>query len=234
MSEELKYLYDRGSELYEKGEYKEAEPLLKALILKNPFYADVLNKLGVIAKMKDNLERAAEFFRRALALNPSYTEAALNLSVTLNDMGQSDEAQAVLASVSKASKEAPGKLDPFLAGKLANEHFKLGNIYYDFHMLDEAVEQYKRAVSLRPGLADIHTRLGRALRDNGHKEEAIEHFETAKSTNPNYCPALVQLGLSHYMDGRLDLAVREWQAALKINPELKDAKAFLDLAEKEA
>lgn len=233
MADDLKYIYARGNDLFDRGLYGEAELFLKKVIQEKPDYADVHNKLGVIYELKDKKEKARGHFERALELNPTYTEAALNLAITLSDMGEPERAQEVLIKIKETNKEGIGGLDPFVAGKLANEHFKLGNIYYDFSLLNEAIEQYKKAVTLRPGLIDIQTRLGIALRENGLYDEAIEHFLVAKKENPKYCPALVQLGLSYYRKGQVDLAIKEWEGALEINPDLKDAKTFLGLAKKE-
>lgn len=233
MSEELNIMYNRGKELFERSLYSEAELFLKQVADENPNFADVHNKLGVIYELEGRSHEARMHFEKALELNPNYTEAALNLSITLSDMGESELAQEVLAGISRRNKVPSGELDPFVAGKLANEHFKLGNIYYDFNLLDEALEQYRRAVSLRPGLTDIQTKYGIALREKGLVDEAIEQFIIVTEENPTYCPAIVQLGLSYHIKGQTDLAVKEWHRALEINPGLKDAKTFLALAKKE-
>jgi tetratricopeptide (TPR) repeat protein len=233
MPDDLKSLYVRGQELFERGLYGEAELFLKKVIEENPNYADVHNKLGVICELKGRKEKAREHFERALELNPNYTEAALNLAITLSDMGDADGAQEILIKIRETNKDVSGDLDPFVAGKLANEHFRLGNIYYDFSLLDEAIEQYKKAVKLRPGLTDVQTKMGIALREQGRIDEAIEHFIVAKEKNPKYCPAIVQIGLSYYMKGQKDKAINEWESVLAIDPDHKEAKTFLGLAKKE-
>ncbi len=233
MPDDLKIIYSRGKELFDRGLYNEAELFLKRVVEENPGYADVHNKLGVIYELKGRKEKAKEHFENALKLNPHYTEAALNLAITLSDMGEPEKAQEVLVKISRTNSKVSNTLDTFAAGKLANEHYRLGNIYYDFNLLDDAVEQYRKAVSMRPGLTDIQTKLGIALRERGFWDEALEQLKTAIKENQSYCPAIVQLGITYYMKGRKDLAVEEWQRALEINPDLKDAKTFLRLVKKE-
>lgn len=233
MSEDLKIIYNRGKELFEMGLYQDAELFLKQVAEKKPAYADVHNKLGVIYELKGLKEKAREHFEKALEINRNYTEAALNLAITLSDMGDSEHALEVLDRICEVNKEMPGELDPFLAGKLANEHYKLGNIYYDLRFLDEAISQYKKAVALRSGLTDIQTKLGVALRDKGLVDEAIEQLKQAMDENPTYCPAMVQLGLSYYVKGEKALAAQQWQMALEIDPSLKRARTFLSLVWKE-
>jgi tetratricopeptide (TPR) repeat protein len=225
----IKKLYDSGVELFDKGNYTEAEDLLMEVIRRSPGYADVHNRLGVISSLNGDLLKAAGFFRNALKLNPGYTEASLNLSITYNEMGEHEKAQQVFDHASRATLRSPGELDPFVAGKLANEHYKLGNMYVDFNLYDEAIDEYKKAVRLKPGLADIHTKLGVALVERGKVKEAISEFSAAKRANPYYGPAWVHLGLAYFRQGRKELAFREWEDALRKNPELKEARSFLNI-----
>lgn len=226
---DIRELYEHGTELYEKGNYREAELLLKQVIGLNPNYADVLNKLGVIANLNGRLEEAASHFERAITVNPAYTEASLNLSITYNEMGRNSEAYAVMERAKSESTRGAGELDPFIAGKLANEHYKLGNMYLDFGLMDEAIDEFRKALTRRPGLADIQTKLGIALRERGLYDEAISELTAARDANPYYGAARVQLGLTYYMKGHTGLAFEEWEAALQHLPGLKEAESFLNI-----
>ena len=68
-------------------------------------------------------------FNEALRINPAYTEAALNLVVTCNDLGKYAEAKAVYEQAMATSKRAPRELDPFAKGKIANMHAEIGAAY---------------------------------------------------------------------------------------------------------
>lgn len=233
MNSTLQELYELGKKLFDEGKLGEAEPILKEVITLNPRYADVHNKLGIIANLHGDLRKAAEYFEKALELNPRYTEASLNLAVTYNDIGEYKKAQEVFSMAAQIAHPDPNTMDPFIAGKLANEHFKLGNMYLEFNMNDEAITEYQKAVKLHPKLPDIQTKLGIALRNKGLLEEAIVHFVKAKMINPKYGPAWVQLGLSYYMRGLSGLAFEEWQEALRNIPDLKEAENYLKLLKKE-
>ncbi|MEW6067103.1 MAG: tetratricopeptide repeat protein [Nitrospirota bacterium] len=233
VEQRMQELYERGLQLFEEGKYSEAEVILKDIVSANPQYADILNKLGIISHLKGNLENAAKYFERAIKLNPNYTEASLNLSITYNEMGEFGKAQEVFSMAAQRAHPTPSAIDPFVAGKLANEHYKIGNIYLDFGMNDEAIQEYEKALKLRPALADVHTKLGIALRNKGLIEDAIAHFTKAKEKNPGYGPAWIQLGLSYYIKGLPGLAFEEWEKALENNPGLKEAEAYLRLLKKE-
>ncbi|GAB4388854.1 MAG: hypothetical protein Kow0025_10660 [Thermodesulfovibrionales bacterium] len=230
MSEAVKEVYARGKELYEKGEYAEAETLLREVVNSHPHYVDVHNKLGVISGLSGRHAEAAGHFEDALRINPTYIEAFLNLIITYNEMGELKKAEEVFLRLTRTVHAgASGTLDHFTAGKLANEHYRIGNIYYDYSLFDEAIEEYKKALRLRPGLPDVHTKLGITLMEKGRYNEAIRQFNLAKEANPGYGLAWLHLGILFYTKGHTGLAFREWEEALRRNPGLRAAEAFLRL-----
>jgi tetratricopeptide (TPR) repeat protein len=82
--------------------------------------------LGVVYHAQGRFQDAEGAFETALRLNPRYTEAALNLSVTYNDRGKYDLAREVYRRAVTASASQPGSLDQFARGKLADMHADLG------------------------------------------------------------------------------------------------------------
>ncbi len=236
MDSVLKELYAQGSALFEEGKYNEAEPYFKDIIKAKPDYADVLNKLGLISYLRGDLKDAAMYFERAVNRNPQYTEASLNLVIASNDLEEFEKAEEVITRAAGAvySPVAAGAasgipLDPYAAGRLANEHFKLGNAYMEYGLADEAIEEYRKALRLREKAPDARTRLGMALREKGMFDEAIAELTRAKQYNPGYGPAWIQLGLTYYMRGMKGLALREWEGAAQRMPDLKEAHFYLKL-----
>ncbi len=209
------------------------ESLLKRIKAIPEGYADIHNKLGLISHQKGDLNRAAGFFKKALYLNPHYTEAALNLTITLNDLGAYDEARTVMSKAALSVWADPNAIDPYVRKKMANEHAILGDQYVGLGILSEGVEQYRKALQLCPDLVDIITKLGIALRDQGEHDEAIDLLTRAERLHPAYVPAMIQLGLTYYMKGFLDLAFSKWEEARKIEPSGKAAGVYLGLAQRQ-
>jgi len=203
------------------------ESLLKQSATLLEGYADVNNKLGLIYHEKGDLERATRFFKKALSINPSYTEASLNLTVTLNDLGQYDEARTILSMAALPILAAPNAIDPYAWKKMANEHARLGDQYIELGILNEGVEQYRKALQICPDLVDVVTKLGVALREQGNDDDAIDLLMQAGKMNPSYIPALTQLGLTYYRKGFLGLAYEEWLEASSIDPNNKAVRAYL-------
>jgi tetratricopeptide (TPR) repeat protein len=183
--------------------------------------------LGVMSHLRGNLVAAEHHFQRALELNASYTEAALNLAVTYNDRGKYEAARDIYRRI-KAGPGGSGQApEPFARGKLANMHAELGEAYADASMPREAIGEYERAVALCPGFADLRTRLGTLLREQNEFGRAREHYEAALRGKPNYVPALIQLGVTLMASGDADGAQNAWDRVLAVEPENAQAKMYL-------
>jgi len=189
--------------------------------------------LGVIYHAQGRHADAEEAFASALRLNPRYTEAALNLSVTLNDRGKYDRAREVYSRAVSASVGQPNALDRFARGKLANMHADVGAAYAGLSMFDEAVREYSKALDLCPEFADLRVRLGNVYRDMGVYHAAVAEFEHAKRLRPDYIPARIHLGVTLFSLGRKEQALTEWQAVLGIDPDNKSAKLYIRMVNDE-
>jgi tetratricopeptide (TPR) repeat protein len=231
MQEKPEEQYERGMEAFDKGDYENAERFFRDILSMNPNFADIQNKMGIIYNQTNRLELAARAFEKALKLNPGYTEASLNLAVTYSDLGKYDKAKEIserAASFTSTTSASQQSIDPFVKGKLADEHLRVGKLYYGMGLLDDAIEEYRKALRLSPKFPDIITQLGIALRDKGKYDEAIKEFNRAKEINPNYIPARLQLGISYYSRGFYGLAEEEWQGALKIDPNNTAVQTYLN------
>jgi Flp pilus assembly protein TadD len=227
-SEQIHETYLLARKLYEKENFGEAEKLLERLAAEAPFFADVFNKLGVIYHQRGAFGRAAKAFEKALELNPRYTEAALNLAVTYNNLGRYEKASTAFQNAARFTESGTGALDPFIRGKLANQHADLGDIYFDLGLLAEAVEEYRKAVQLGPKFSDLRTKLAVALREKGDFDAALVEFQEALKVNPKYVPAYLHLGVTYYMRGLIDRAVLVWKTALKASPNDKSVRVYLE------
>ncbi len=136
MDEDLRRLLTIGREHYTAHDWDAAEKALTQVLGQHRGFADVFNMLGVIWHGQGKLVEAQGAFEEALRLNPSYTEAALNLAVTYNDLGKYAEARDVYGKAIQRTRSAPRSLDPFVKGKLANMHADLGAAYAGLAMFD--------------------------------------------------------------------------------------------------
>jgi tetratricopeptide (TPR) repeat protein len=166
-------------------------------------------------------------FQEALRINPAYTEAALNLAVTYNDLGKYREAKEVYQTAMTASRNAPRSLDPFAKGKIANMHAEVGAAYHGVGLYEDAVREYDRALALCPGFVDIRTKLGATYREMGDLPAAVREFERVRAENPTFANGRLHLGLSYYAQGRMTDAAAEWEQVLALAPENRSAQMYL-------
>jgi tetratricopeptide (TPR) repeat protein len=230
MDDRVKQLLALGREHYEKREFDKAEHYLKQVVDRGIAFADVFNMLGVIAHDRGELEAAREAFENALGLNPKYTEAALNLAVTYNDLGLYDDAKKTYQQAIAGGDEDPGKLDPFAKGKIANLHAQTAQAYQDVGMLSEAQHELRKAVILCPHFADLRLRLANLYRQQGDLDAARFELKEALAHKPQYVPARVALGVVFLAQGDSGKALAEWQKALDDDPGNKAAEMYLRMA----
>jgi tetratricopeptide (TPR) repeat protein len=233
VDETLRRLLTLGREHYRARDYDAAEAVLTQVVADHRGFADVYNMLGVIHHDRGKLEEAREAFENALRVNPAYTEAALNLSVTYNDLGRYADARDVYTRVIQRARAAPRSLDPFVKGKLANMHADLGAAYAEGGLFPEAVREYHKALELCPAFVDLRTRLAAILRDMGEPLQAVRELEIVKTMQPRYVPARLALGTALFTLGRRDEAVKEWEAAQANEPGNKATRLYLQMARDE-
>jgi tetratricopeptide (TPR) repeat protein len=230
MDEHTKQWLLLGREYYQKREFDKAEPVLRQVLETAERLADVHDMLGVICHSRGNFAQAEYHFERALAINPSYTEAALNLAVTYNDRGKYEAARHVYSRIRGAASENAHDLDPFARGKIANMHAEVAQAYADAGLVREAIGEYEKAVRLCPQFADLRTKLGTLLREVSDLTRAREQYEEAIRARPSYVPARVLLGVTLLSLGQAEAAAEEWRKALEVEPDNVPARMYLRIS----
>ena len=189
------------------GKVETALPFFKTALEANPniaqfwlSYIDALIKLERLAEAKTVFDQAksngaaGESFdqlEKRLASSPSITsntqepsQEQLNSLVNLYTHGQYKEA---LTQASQLLKNFPNDINLYNISGAANQ--RLGN-------LEEAVEAYNKAISLKPDYADAYYNLGNALKEQDKLEDAIKAYKKAITLNPKYAEAYINLGVT--------------------------------------
>ncbi|MCX7991007.1 MAG: tetratricopeptide repeat protein [Proteobacteria bacterium] len=226
--------YLKGLEAFEKKDYEEAKArFLKAIEEGGQNFPDILNKLALILSFEGKREEAVQYLKRALEINPKYSEAAVNLAYLLNELGQYEEAMEIKRKLHCLFDERSKKnIDPFVLGKIANMHSEIAERYVEIGYINDAIEELKKAIKLRPNFIDIRTRIAVLYREIGEIDEAIDHLTHSILENPNYIPAYIQLGLTYYVMGEKELAQKQWEKALLLDPNNAVAKVYINMLKK--
>jgi tetratricopeptide (TPR) repeat protein len=229
MDERIKQWIAQGKEHYEKREFDQAEQLFIKVLSYSDRFADVHNMMGVIHHDRGRLTAARECFERALSLNPRYTEAALNLVVTYNDLKLYEDAQRIYKDMVDLTG-GPQNVEPFAQGKIANLHAEVAQAYLDVGLLSESVQELRKAINLCPHFADLRLKLANVYRQWGEPVAARIELEEAVKVRPAYIPARIALGVVLLILGHTEDAIAHWQEVIKLDPENKSAKMYLRMA----
>ena len=162
------------------------------LALSGDAFPDIHHKLANLLHKRDAFADACFHLERALELNPDYTEAAMALAITYNDLGRFAEAQAVISQVSANQEISPKNL---VRQKIANLHAEVAHAYRSANLLGEAVIEYRRALGLAPDFLDVRRKLAQTLAERGEYEEAAEHFHLILNEQPANAHVALELAL---------------------------------------
>jgi Tfp pilus assembly protein PilF len=170
-----------------------------------------LNQRGEALAAEGRIDEATTQWQKALAIEPNYPEAHVNLGKALVSRGRIGEG---MAHYRKALEIQPN---------YPEAHVGFGNALVRLGRVDEGIAHYQKALKLNPGYAEAHIDLGTALARRGRIDEAIEHYQKALEIQPDYAEAHVNLGVALAGRGRIDEAKVHFQRALEIKPNYPEA-----------
>jgi protein O-mannosyl-transferase len=101
-------------------------------------------------------------------------------------------------------------------------YLRLGSVYRQAGVLDQAEGAYLRALELDPLSAAAYNNLGNLYESRGELEAAEQAYGSALGLAPRYPEALTNLGTLHSRSGRLDLALVLLDSALRIGGEREE------------
>ncbi len=96
--------------------------------------------------------------------------------------------------------------------------------------LDEAVNEYRAAIQLKPDYAEAHANLGVALARLGKDEEAIAAYETALGFAPQFVQIWLNVGILHYRANEFEKAINAFDKFLAAHPQHGQARQLLGLS----
>jgi tetratricopeptide (TPR) repeat protein len=166
-----------------------------------------------------DLDRAAGFFRKVLAVEPNHFESLVYTGIAASEAGEAASSEQHLK---RAIERRP---DAFLP------HFALGALYAHQSKWVEAEKALSRAIDVAV-VPSAHVLLGTVLREKGELGRAIQEFEQALRLQPDLEEAVFQLGLCYLQKNWPKRALDCFQQALEKNPKRLEYQEAVRLLER--
>ncbi|MCS7296897.1 MAG: tetratricopeptide repeat protein [Bacteroidia bacterium] len=191
------------------------------------------------------LRQARESFSAALAKNPKYPYAHIGIAEV--DLLQKNT-ESAKASLSKAEEYGASEVKALvetariytiLGGKFGMDKARLllskaktkdpnntailrglGDLWLQEGVVELAIDNYQKAVSIEPANAENHFKLGQAYARAKSYRDAAEAFRKAVEIDPSFAPAYRELGEIYFLAQKYQQAKENYQKYVALRPEL--------------
>ena len=109
-------------------------------------------------------------------------------------------------------------------------HGSLGHAYQELGRLDEAVEEYQRAIAIYPDDYKAHYNLGVVYDQQGLFDKAVPSYQRAIQINPAYPNAHYNLGIIYQKQGMVEKAIGHFKKVAELDPADYEARNNLGVA----
>jgi arylsulfatase A-like enzyme/Flp pilus assembly protein TadD len=184
------------------GQYDEGERLLLELREEDPDNSNVLEKLALLERLRENWPAAIHWCREFLELKPEHVRTRMNLAWALKRTGDLDGA--------REAYERVLEIEPDHADAWA----LLGALESDRGRTQEAIEALRRGVEVAPDDVEMRTALAQAREQAGDETGALADYDRALQLAPNDARAVNGKALLLSHAGRPREAVEVLRAAL--------------------
>jgi tetratricopeptide (TPR) repeat protein len=171
------------------------------------------------------LQEGIQFFKQAIALEPTYAEAYSGLADSYTTLGYLSYLPPREAfPLARAAAEKALSLD----AALAEPHASLAyvNFYFDWNW-PTAESEFKKAIALNPNYATAHDYYCYFLMAMQRPAEAKEEIERALQLDPLSVPINTDIGFQMFYVGNYDDAIEQLKKTLQMNPKYPLAHLWL-------
>lgn len=206
----------KASDLTRLGRFAEADQVLARLAPAEPNLYIIPFSKGENYLAWQKPQRALAEFRRALALNPTFDQAALGLGRAYFLLGQDAGAASAL--------ELALRLSPrnFLA------RVALAKVYWRENQLGKAARELVEVVRSHPQFPEARADYGIILAKQGKYREALQEIERGMKLGYRDATAYNYLGITFSQLGDPAKAIAAYERAVALNP--RYAAAYINLA----
>ena len=184
---------------------KEVKNLCTSILKKDKKNFDALQLLGLTAARNKLWEIAADFFFKALEVNPNNSNLHNNQGIVFQELGQVDKA---LHSYRKSIYLNPENAEAF---------YNQADLLKYLKSYENAIKSYMQAITVKPDFAEAFCNLGILYYELKEFNESELKLKKAINLNPNYLEANINLGNVLLDLKRFDDSLESYNKAIAIN-----------------
>ena len=193
---------------------------------------------GFRLHLLNQVKEAEPFYRKAVALDPAFKEAWMNLGLAVMSQGRLDEALSYQREALRLDPESADALNNLGMGHYAQSHIieaencfraalrvrpdhanatlNLGSTRQLLNHVEEAEDLFRRALRLGVDVARGKSNLALAMMEQVRPEEAERHCRDALAVRPGYPEARANLAMALLQMGRMDEAWQDYEARWEV------------------
>ncbi len=143
----------------------------------------ITNQLRTALQLQQsgNIRQAEAIYHQVLQSSPNHPDALHLLGLLARQEGNYQQAVDLIAKAAKINPVAP-------------VYFNLGNAYQSLDDMENAIDSFRKALSIKPDYVAALNNLGIALQRHGDLEGAFSSFQMALSLQPNQAELLSNFG----------------------------------------
>ena len=200
--EDIKFILN----LLNSSRFTEAEKEINRQMNQYPESSILFNILGALLSSKNNLDKAIDNYKKAIAINPNYAQAYNNLGIALQKLNKINEAV-------ENYKKAIG-----IKNNFAEAYNNLGNALHGLMELKKALSCYEKAIKIKPNYFEAINSLGTVYDSLGNRDKAIFYFQKATKVNSEFSDAYNNLGIIYNDISKHDESLLSYKKAIELNP----------------
>jgi protein O-GlcNAc transferase len=204
-----------GIELYESGKTNKAKRILVQCLEESPANFDALRILGFIAGQQNEYEIAAQYFQRAVDIQPTFVEGWYYLGKSFEQLGKPDYA---LSSFERAIQIFPNFFEA---------HHDRGLVQYRLKRYDDAIASFNIARSLSATSPEVWQNLGAVYVDKKNYRSAIECYERVVALVPTNFTALVALANTYSIMFLHQKAAQVYEKIFALKPDSEMVRGYI-------
>lgn len=156
---------------------------------------------GDIMKLLGNIPKAAEYYRKAIAVAPSDITLRMSYAKMLDSLGNEDAA-------------------------VAEYNYILGKTTDNKEILYSLERIYKKKLEKSPSDADITANLGAIMQKQGKFDDALMYYQKSESLNPSNINTRLNVGTLYQQKGDNRTAIKAYDSVLILYPDNVNANLY--------